>query len=114
VVPPRVKAEKTVRVHVTLRPNDELKAHWNNEAEPLKIWIELPPAWQAQPQLLVTSHPNQPESSEPRMLEFELRTPANAKGKYELRAHTWYYVCEDVSGTCRFLHQAIPIAVTVD
>jgi tetratricopeptide (TPR) repeat protein len=114
VVPPRVKPEKTVRVHVSLRPNDRLKAHWNNEAEPLKLWIELPEAWQALPRLLVASQPNQPESSEARTLEFELRTPAKAKGEYELRAHTWYYVCEDVAGTCRFLHQAIPIALTVD
>jgi tetratricopeptide (TPR) repeat protein len=114
VVPPQVKPEKSVRVHVTLRPNDTLKAHWNNEAEPLKLWLELPPAWQARPQLLVVSHPNQPESSEPRQLEFELRTPADARGKYKLTAHAWYYVCEDVGGTCFFLHQAIPIAVTVD
>lgn len=113
VVPPRVKPEKTVRVHVSLRPNDKLKAHWNNEAEPLTLWLELPPAWQAQPQRLVASQPNQPESSEARTLEFELRSPASAKGLCRLTAHAWYYVCEDLGGACRFLHQAIPVAVTV-
>ena len=55
----------------------------------------------------------QPETTEPRTLEFELQTPASARGKCELTAHAWYYVCEDRGGTCLFLHQAIPVVVNV-
>lgn len=114
VVPPRVKPGQSVRVHVRLLPNDRLKAHWNNEADALMLWLELPPGWQARPQRLAHPQPDQPETNEARMLEFELRAPADARGRCELAAHAWYYVCEDLDGTCRFLHQSIPLAVAVD
>jgi len=99
---------------VTLRPNNKRKAHWNNEAEPLKLWVDPPPGWKAQPQLLIAPQGNQPETSEPRHFEFEIFAEANARGTSKLTAYALYYVCEDVGGTCRFLQQDIPITVTVD
>jgi hypothetical protein len=114
VVPPHVKPGGTVRIHVTLRPNNRLKALWNNEAEPLKLWVDPPAGWKAQPQLLIASQGDQPETSEPRHLELEVRAAADASGRSELAAYALYYVCEDVGGTCSFLRQDIPIVVTVD
>jgi hypothetical protein len=113
VVPPRVKAGQTVRVHVTLRPNNHLKAHWNNEAEPLRLWIDSPPDWTIQPQLLTWPHVEKPENSEPRHLEFEVRTPADTNGTFKLPAYALYYVCEDKGGTCLFLRKDIPVTVTM-
>jgi len=113
VVPPRVKPEEIVRVHVTLRPNEKQRAHWNNEAEPLKLWVDPPAGWQVQPQLLIAPQGDKPETSEPRRLEFELRTPADASGTTELAAYALYYACEDVNGTCQFLRLDIPVKVTV-
>ena len=114
VVPPHVKPEGTVRVHLTLRPNNRRKAHWNNEAEPLKLWINPPSGWKVQPKLLIAPQGDQPETSEPRHFEFEVRAAANAIGTSKLAAYALYYVCEDVGGTCSFLRQDIPITVTVD
>jgi hypothetical protein len=114
VVPPYVKPGGTVRVHVALRPNDILKAHWNNETEPARLWVDSPPGWQAQPRLLIAPKDERPETWEPRCFEFEIRAPHNASGTCELAAYTLYYVCEDTGGTCRFLRQDIPITVTVD
>ena len=37
-VPPRIAPNATARVHVTLRPNAAVKAHWNNEVEPLRLY----------------------------------------------------------------------------
>ncbi len=113
VVPPQVKPGDSVRVHVTMRPNDRLKAHWNNEAQPLRIWIEPPPGWQVQQRLLVAPQGQKPETSEPRHLEFEVRTAADAQGTTTLTAYALYYVCEGVDGTCQFLRQDIPVAVRV-
>jgi len=113
-VPPRVKPGQTVRIHVTLRPNEQRKAHWNNEAEPLKLWIEPPPGWRVNPQLLIAPQGEKPETSEPRHLEFEVRAPADASGTFNLAAYALYYACEDVGGTCQFLRQDIPIEVTVN
>ncbi|UCG59421.1 MAG: hypothetical protein JSU70_07890 [Phycisphaerales bacterium] len=98
VVPPQVKPEGMVRVHVTLRPNKGRKARWNNEAEPLKLWCDPPPGWKAEPRLLIAPQGDQPETSEPRHLEFEVRTSVDASGPSKLIAYAFYYVCEGVGG----------------
>ena len=102
-----------MRVHVTLRPNGKLKAHWNNEAEPLRLWIDPPEGFAVQPMLLTAPQGDRPETTEPRRLEFEVRIPAEASGTFELNAYALYYVCEDADGMCMFLRQDIPVTVTV-
>jgi hypothetical protein len=114
LIPPRIKPGGTVRIHLTLRPNNKLKAHWNNEAEPLKLWIDPPPGWKAQPQLLTAPQGDKPETSEPRHIEFELHAANDAGGTSTLSAYALYYVCQGAGGTCSFLRQDIPIAITVD
>lgn len=114
VVPSRVKAGQTARVYVTLRANDKLKAHWNNEAEPLKFWIDSPSGWNVQPQLLIWPHVEKAESSEPRVIEFEVRVPPDANGIFELKTYALYYVCEDTGGTCQFLRKDIIVNITVE
>jgi tetratricopeptide (TPR) repeat protein len=113
VVPPRVKGGQTVRVHVTLRPNEKLKTHWNNEADPLRLWVDTPSGWKAKPQSLVWPRVEKPESSELRHFEFELLTPNDTNDTSKLLAYVLYYVCEDKSGTCQFLRKDIPIIVTI-
>ena len=113
VVPPQVKPGETVRVHVTLQPNESRKAHWNNEAEPLKLWIEPPASWQVKPQLLIAPQGEKPQTLEPRRFEFEVKAPAETGGTANLAAYALYYACEDIGGTCRFLRQDIAIAVMI-
>jgi hypothetical protein len=114
VVPPQVKPEEAVRVHVTLRPNTKLKAHWNNEAEPLKLWVDVPEGWKVEPQLLTAPQGDRPETTEPRQLEFEVRTAAGAKGTSKLNVYALYYVCEDAGGMCYFLRKDIPVTIAVE
>jgi hypothetical protein len=114
VIPPRIKSGGTIRVHLTFRPDDKHKAHWNNEAEPLKLWIDPPTGWKAQPQLLTAPHGDKPETSEPRHIEFELHAAKDAGGTTKLSAYALYYVCEGTGGTCSFLRQDIPITIIVD
>ncbi|MCP4263721.1 MAG: tetratricopeptide repeat protein [Planctomycetes bacterium] len=114
IVPPQVKPGETVRVHVTLSPNAKLKAHWNNEAKPLKFWIEATGGWKVEPQLLTAPQGSKPETSEPRQLEFEVRVPDEASGTSKLNAYALYYVCEDTGGVCYFLRKDIPIIIKVD
>ena len=113
VVPPVAKPGDTVRVHVTLRPNDKLKAHWNNEAQPLRLWIDPPEGFEVQPRLLTAPQGDKTETVEPRRLEFEVRTPSEARGTFTLKAYALYYVCEDTGGVCMFLRQDVPVTVTV-
>ena len=114
VVPAKVKPGGTVRVYVTLRPNDKFKSHWNNEAPPLTLWVDPPGGWNVHPQLQVGPRGDQPETTEPRQLEFEINTAKNASGKSKLSAYAVYYVCEGARGQCYFLRQDIAITVTVD
>jgi hypothetical protein len=113
VVPPQLTPGGAARVHIMLRPNAQLKAHWNNEAEPLRLWVDAPPGWRIQPQLLTAPQGDRPETTEARGLEFEARAPANSFGAARLNAYALYYVCEDAGGACFYLRQDIPIRVAV-
>ena len=113
VVPPRIKPGAAARVHLTMRPNVKLKAHWNNEAQPLLLWVDTPQGWQVAKRLITAEQGKQPETDEPRHLEFEVRSPADYRGTAKLQAYALYYVCEDVGGSCRFVRQDIPIDVPV-
>jgi hypothetical protein len=99
---------------VVFRPNPSTKAHWNNEVDGLRFWINAEQGWQANSHLSALPNPPQPPSRETRTLELELLAPAkSAPGTYALRAYALYYVCEDVSGTCLYRMQDIPLRVTV-
>ncbi len=113
VVPARVRPGQPARVHVDFRPNDKRKAHWNNEGEPLRLWIEAPEGWQVSHRLLAAAQGGRPETNEVRRLDFEVKAPANAQGRERLRAYALYNVCEDVGGTCLFLRKDIDIDVAV-
>ena len=80
--PARVRPGQSVKVHVVLRPDPAKKAHWNNEAEPLRVWIEPPEGWQISEQLLKAAAPREAVSGEERALNFELKSPAKAAAPF--------------------------------
>ena len=113
-VPSQVASGGDLRVHVTLRPNPKREAHWNNEAEPLQLWVELPDGWESTARLLTAPQPATVESSELRRLDFGLHVPEGASpGRTRLSAYALYYACEDVTGTCSYLRQDITVDVVV-
>jgi len=112
-VPPRVRPGQAVRIHVILRPDTEQKVHWNNEAEPLRLWIDPPEGWQVMEQLLLYPGGRKAVTEEERALDFEAKAPARAKGKIRLSAYGLYHICDDVGDQCRFLRMDIPIDVHV-
>lgn len=112
-VPAAVDPGGTVRVHLTLRPNLQIKAHWNNEVDDLVVWVRPPPGWQVDQPYLKVARPPQVVSQEVRKLEFELKSAADSTGSAKIPAYALYYVCEDVDGTCLYRRQDISILVTV-
>ncbi len=114
LAPRAVKPGAATRLHLVFRPDAAKKAHWNNEAEPLRIWLRLPPGWQAEGPLLELPNPAAATSGEPREASVELRAPAGAApGAVELAGYALYNVCEDVNGVCLFRRQEFRTRVEV-
>jgi tetratricopeptide (TPR) repeat protein len=114
LAPARVKSGKAVKVHVVLRLDTKKKAHWNNESEPLQLWIDPPADWQTSERLVKSPNPREAVSKEVRALEFELKAPAKAEGTIRFTAYALYNICDDVGGQCRFLRLDIPVEVVVE
>ena len=111
-VPATIAPGDSTRLHITLQPTAQ--AHWNNEAEDLVVWLDLPEGWQAERQSVTAPNPPQATSHEPRKLEVEVRSPAqNAPGEVQLAAYALYYVCEDANGVCLYRRQNIPLSITI-
>jgi tetratricopeptide (TPR) repeat protein len=114
VVPRRVKPGESARVHVVLRPNAELGAHWNNEAERLRLWIDPPKAAAVSARLVEAGEPPPTAvSEEERTVDFEVKIPGDAWEDVRLAAYALYNVCDDVGGQCRYLRLDLEVVVPV-
>jgi len=115
VTPEKIASGQTVHVQINLTLNETQKSHWNNEVEPLRLWVRPPDKWQTVPQLITCADPEQPTSLEIRSVEFELTAPdVVADGKITLPCYALYYLCEDIDGTCLFLRKDIDITFEID
>lgn len=111
VVPSVIKPGKSGRIHVVLRPNRNLRAHWNNEVGDLVYWVNAPEDWKIDTHYLSVARPQKIVSQEERKVEFELKSPANFTGTVRIPSYALYYVCEDVNGTCLYRRKDITIDV---
>jgi tetratricopeptide (TPR) repeat protein len=114
VVPPKVKPGEAVRVHIVYRPNESIKAHWNNEADGLNVWVNPPNGWKLDQRSLSVPNPAGAVSTEIRRIEFEAQCPKDASGDVTLAAYALYYVCEDVNGTCLYRRRDIEVPIALD
>lgn len=114
VVPPRIRPGQTARVHIVLRPNPRAGGHWNNEGDPLVVWVNPPAGWSISERRLTAPNAPQPVSDEPRRVEFELRAPADAQpGASHVPAYALYGICEGVSGKCLYRRADLVVEVEV-
>lgn len=114
VVPAAVVPGKSVRLHVFLKPNNSIKAHWNNEVDPLVFWVDPPEGWQVDRRYLTVPNPHETVSQEIRKVEFETKCPENTKpGPVKLPGYALYYVCEDVNGICLYRRQDVEFEIKI-
>ena len=115
VVPPRVAPGQTVRVHIVLQLNKGAEAHWNNESDPMKVFVEPPTGWAASEQLIAPALSERPLSDETRRIEFELRAPAAAQvaGVTRIPVSAFYNVCRASSGECLYRRKDIDVLVAL-
>jgi len=113
-VPPVIKPGAAARFHVAFRPNPKNKAHWNNEATGLVLWLNPPAGWVVESRAISLQNPAQATSREVRNIEFEIKSPAEAKSeRVEIPGYALYYVCEDVNGMCLYRRKDVSLRVTV-
>jgi len=113
VVPNVVASGEAARVHVVLRPDENVKAHWNNEVSDLVFWVSPPRGWRVDDRLHRVAVPPEPVSQELRRIEFEIQAPPGFSGSTTIPAYALYYVCEDVDGTCLYRRQDIEATIEV-
>jgi hypothetical protein len=119
VVPRSVAPGQTARVHIVCRVDSQLgKIHWNNEADPLRLWLDPPGDWTTSEQLLSVPLPKSAVSEENRRIEFEVKLPTNASIMGTISAYVLFHVCDDQNGLCHFarldLDIEVPVAATVE
>ena len=102
VVPNTSDGELSARVHVLFSPDLGKKAHWNNEAGDMRVWLGPPENLKIDNKLFVLEVPREEVSQETRRAEFELRSEAKLRGNMTIPGYALYYVCEDVTGTCLY------------
>lgn len=111
--PAFVRPGKAARLHLTLRPDVTRSAHWNNEApQGLTVWIGSQDGLEFDRRSFAPPSPREPESSETREVELEVRLATGARtGKILIPAYALYHVCEGKGGTCRYLRQDFEILI---
>ncbi|MEO1370060.1 MAG: hypothetical protein AAFX50_23000, partial [Acidobacteriota bacterium] len=115
LVPGQVTSGSAARVHLTFRPNAEVKGHWNNEADDIEVWLEAPDGWQLDRRRLTVANPPELVSGEARRMELEVRSPPDVRpgAGAELHGFALYYVCEDVRGTCLYRRHDFTVPLPV-
>jgi hypothetical protein len=114
VVPQATVPGGTVRVHVVFRVDSKLgKVHWNNEAEPLLCWLDVPADWEVSDRLLSTPLGDTAVSEEDRRIEFEVKVPTDASTKERIAGYALFHICDDAGGTCRFARLDVTVPITV-
>lgn len=111
-------AGKPVRVYLTLRPRSGSSVHWNNEAEPMAVWVQPTEGTTIESHLQsFTPAPKRgPDGkmvvpaigAEPRRVEFEVTpdlTSHRDTGTVTIHGYVLFNACEDEGGTCRYLRQ---------
>lgn len=101
---------RVASLHLTLRPNALLDAHWNQEAgAPLEVWLEEPEGWTwSARRLLGRLASESATSSELLRLNTELSLPEGLDQGI-VRGYALYNVCEGEAGTCLYRRQDFSI-----
>ena len=116
-VPNFISPGKATRVHVVMSPES---CKWNNESEPVKIWISKITGGAATKEAFLIPNPT-PESAEPdsetesnemRSAEFEFKADQDATA-CQIEGYALYNICESETGTCRLLRQNFTLDIPV-
>ena len=109
VVPRTMRAGKTARVHLLFVP---VKGLWNNESEPMKIWIASSDQVEIVDPLIEVPNDSSATSSDPRTVEFELKASKGAHGLVQIAGYALYGTCTKTNDQC--LYRRLPFQIDVE
>ncbi len=114
VDPPAVEPGQEARVRLTLRPHPETQAHWNNEMEEVRVWLQPGEGWELDRQDWILSNPAEPWTAEAREVVFRARPTARALSTSAgLPGYALYYVGESPEGACLYRRQDFTVHIDV-
>lgn len=109
VVPQKIKRGGTARVHLRFQAKG---GHWNNEADPMVVWLEPSNNGDVSKSSSLTHvSPQTATSDEVRPIEFEFKTNADSKEPLTIRGYALYYVCTSDNGQCLYRRQDFEIPI---
>lgn len=108
VVPSTSRKQRALRVHLILEPTASNGFAWNNEAEPVHIWLDPHSDVELSSSLVSLPLPAEATSHERRAADLEIRWHSDAPPEY-LEGYVLYHVCEKDSGVCLYRRQDIKI-----
>lgn len=105
VLPSRARKSGVYRVHLVLKPNGK-NTVWNNESDPVQIWIGKPQQGHKHPQgLTIPTKALTENSDETRSIEFDWHVN---DGK-PLTGYAIYHLCDKKTGQCTIRKQAFTV-----
>jgi len=110
---PDTAGRGAARVHVIMTPSVAREAWWNNEVEPVMLFLEPGDDAGLQPSTRTVRHEVDDvlgaETRETRTIEFEVQWAADEDAPLALDGHLLFYVCEGREGTCVYRRHDIRI-----
>ena len=114
VAPAVVRPGRVARLHLVLRPHPKNDGHWNNESDPLEVWLRPPDGFQTKRDGSAVASATEAVSDEIRTLEWELKVPRDAPaGTVRVPGYALYSVCQGRDGVCTYLRQDFTVELRV-
>lgn len=102
------KRRAAIRVHLTLTPS--VDTNWTNDAGNISCYL-TPNSGAKIQDLKIPELPNTDNSSETRVIEFEVHPKNGKKLPESITTTVFYYVCTEADHTCKFLRKDIVISL---
>lgn len=115
VTPQSVRPGHRLRARITYRLNPDSNPWWNNEADQVLTWVDVPDGFTLTENALAHPVPDEPETQELRQVEIEFEiAESQSEGDVTIPAYALYYVCEDAGGVCYYLRQDFDLRFEID
>lgn len=109
VVPSTNSKQRALRVHLLLEPNHLKGFAWNNEADPVRLWLDSNDDCIYSEQLIELPLPATATSEERRTADIEVRWSDDAPES--ITGYVLYHVCDKDTGVCLYRRRDVSISL---